>query len=40
MKILKETIDKIVPASEERMQKKAKELNSILMDKEKWKNWQ
>lgn len=30
MKILKETIDKIVPASEERMKKKSKELNSIL----------
>ena len=30
MRILKEVIDKIVPASEERMKKKSKELNSIL----------
>ena len=30
MRILKEAIGKIVPASEERMKKKAKELNSIL----------
>ena len=28
MRILKETIDKIVPASEERMKKKSKELNT------------